>query len=79
MLNSRTSRTPSLMQLLCSLLPSAACYSFSLSSHIPGVNNLIADALLHFCWQEFWQLAPEAEPVAMSIPTQLLFDMTPTP
>ena len=76
MLNSRTSRTPSLMRLLHSILLSAALYSFSFSSHIPGVNNLIADALLHFHCQEFWQLAAEAQPVPMSISTQLLLGLT---
>ena len=34
MLNSRTSRTPPLMQLFCSLLLSAARYSFSFSSRL---------------------------------------------
>lgn len=80
MLNSRTSRTPSLMRLLSSLLLSAARYSFSFSSrHVPGVNNLIADALSRFHWQEFWHLAPEAQPIPTSIPNQLLLDLTPLP
>ena len=46
MLNSRTSRTPSLMRLLHSLLLSAARHSFSSSSrNIQGIDNLIADSL----------------------------------
>jgi len=79
-LNSRTSRAPSLMELLCSLLLSATCYSFSFSAqHIPGANNPIADALSHFYCQAFWQLAPEEEPVPTSIPIQLLLELTPSP
>ena len=47
MLNSRTSKIPSLMQLLRNLLLSAARYSFSFSAqHIPGVFNQIADVFL---------------------------------
>ena len=80
MLNSRTSKTPSLMRLLRSLLLSAARYSFSFSSrHVPGVNNLIADALSRFHWQDFRRLAPEAQPVPTSIPNQLLLDLTAVP
>ena len=80
MLNSRTSRTPSLMRLLSSLLLSAAHYSSSFSlRHVPGVNNLIADALSRFHWQEFWHLAPEAQPIPTPIPNQLLLDLTPLP
>ena len=78
LLNLRTSRTPSLMQPLRSLLLSSACYSFLfLRRHIPGVNNLIAEALLRFRWQEFQQLAPEVQLLLTSIPTQLLLDLTP--
>ena len=64
MLNSKTSRTPSLITLLRSLLLSAARYSFSFSSqNIPGVNNLIADSLSRFHWQGLQQLAPEEQHV----------------
>ena len=63
MLNSRTSKIPSLMQLLRNLLLSAARYSFSFSAqHILGVFNQIADSLSRFRWQEFRQLAPGAQP-----------------
>ena len=61
MLNSRTSKIPSLMHLLRNLLLSAARDSFSFSAqHIPGVFNQIADALSRFRRQEFRQLAPGA-------------------
>ena len=58
-LNTRTSKVPSLMQLLRSLLLTAAHHSFSFSArHVPGVNNQIADALSRFHWQDFRQLVP---------------------
>ena len=56
-LNSRTSKIPSLMQF------SAARCSFSFSGqHILAVLYQIADALSRFRWQEFRQLAPGAQP-----------------
>ena len=77
MLNSRTSKIPFLMQLLRTLLLSAARYSFSFSAqHIPGVFNQIADALSRFRWQEFRQLAPGAQPTPTPIPPQLLLQLT---
>ena len=75
-LNSRTSRTPSIMQLLCHLMLSAARDSFSFSAkHIPGINNQVTDALSHFRWQEFCQLAPAAQPSPTPIPPQLLLEL----
>ena len=81
-----TGWTPGLLGLLpswnscalCSCLLPAHSFSFS-AQHIPGANNPIADALSHFYCQEFWQLAPEAQPVPTSIPIQLLFELTPSP
>ena len=65
-LNTWTSKVPSLMQLLRSLLLSAARHSFSFSArHVPGVNNQIADALSRFRWQDFRQLVPDAQPPPM--------------
>ena len=77
MLNSRTSKIPSLMQLLRNLLLSAARYSFSFSAqYILGVFNQIADALSRFLWQEFRQLAPGAWPTPTPIPSKLLSELT---
>ena len=77
MLNSRTSKIPSLMQLFRNLLLSAVRYSFSFSAqHIPGVFNQIADALSRFRWQEFRQLAPGAQTTSTPIPPQLLSELT---
>ena len=62
-LNSRTSKIPSLMQFLRNLLFSAARCSFSFSGqHILAVLYQIADALSRFRWQKFRQLAPGAQP-----------------
>ena len=48
-LNSRTSKVPSLMRLLRHLLASAARFNFSFASlHVPVVLNNIADALSRF-------------------------------
>ena len=77
MLNSRTSKIPCLMRLLRNLLFSAACHIFSFSAeHVPGVNNQLADALSRFHWQEFRQLAPDAQPFPTLIPPQLLAELT---
>ena len=51
------------MQLLRSLLLSAARHSFSFSAqHVPSVNNQIAVALSRFRWQDFEQLGPDSQP-----------------
>ena len=79
-LNTRTSKVPSLMQLLRSLLLSAARHSFSFSArHVCGVNNQIADALSRFRWQDFRQLVPDAQPHPMWTPPELLAALTSSP
>ena len=79
-LNTRTSKVPSLIQLLRSLLLSAARHSFSLSArHVSGVNNQIADALSRFRWQDFRQLVPDAQPHPTWIPPELLAALTSSP
>ena len=76
-LTSRSSKTPSLMRRLRSLLMAAARFHFTFSSqHIPGVQNPIADALSRFNWQEFRRLAPHAQPCPVPIPQELLEDLT---
>ena len=75
-LNSRTSKIPVLVCLLCHLLASATHFNFSFASqHVPGVHNCIADALSCFHWQEFQRLAPKAQLLAVSIPPQLLEEL----
>ena len=78
-LNTRTSKVPVLMHLLRDLLFSAARFSFSFSAkHVPGIHNEIADALSRFRWQEFWRLAPQANPQPTPLP-QLLLDQLTSP
>ena len=75
-LNSRTSKIPSLMRLLRHLLASAARFNFSFASlHVPGVLNNIADALSRFHWQEFRRLAPKAQLLPVTIAPQLLEEL----
>ena len=75
--NSRTSKVPCLTRLLHSLLLAVARYSFTFSAqHVPGVTNQVADALSHFCWQQFRQLIAHAHPLPTSILPNLLTDLT---
>ena len=68
------------MQLLRTLLLSAARHSFSFSArHVPGVNNQIADALSCFRWQDLRQLVPDAQPHSTWIPPELLAALTSSP
>ena len=79
-LNTQTSRVPCLMRLLRSLLFSAAHHSFSFSSqHVPGVYNQLADTLSRFNWQEFWRLAPDAQPLPSLVPPEFLAYLTSPP
>ena len=69
----RSSKVPVLMHLLRELLLCAARFGFTFTScHVPGLQNKIADALSRFHWQEFRQLAPEAQPSPCQIPQPLL-------
>ena len=75
--NSRTSKVPCLMRLLCSLLLTAVRHSFTFSAqHVPGVTNQVADALSRFRWQKFRQLVPYAQLHPTPIPLDLLADLT---
>ena len=72
-LTHRTSKIPSIMHLLRNLLLVAARHNFSFSArHIPGVNNVIADALTRFNWQEFRRSAPSAISRPVPLPSQLV-------
>ena len=76
-LNSRTSKVPSLVHLLRHLLASGARFNFSFAlHHVPGVSNCIADALSCSHWQEFRQLASEAQLLPVPVPRQLLEELT---
>ena len=79
-LNSRTSKILDLMRLLRHLLASAARFNFFFSSqHVPGIHNSVADALSRFHWQKFRSLAPQAQLLPVSIPPQLLEELTSHP
>ena len=79
-LMTRTSKVPALMHLLRDLLLSAARWGFTCTAaRVPGVENTIADAISHFHWQEFRQLAPEAYLPPCPIPQLLLDSLTPPP
>ena len=74
--NSRTSKVPSLKQLLRSLLLAAACQSFTFSAqYAPGITNQVTDALSHIHWQEFRQMVPHAQLHPTLIPPDLLADL----
>lgn len=79
-LNSRTSKDPSIMLLLRSLLHCAAQSAFFFTAqHVPGVNNGIADALSRFRMQVFRSLAPAANKLPESIPAELVLALSPNP
>ena len=79
-LTTRTSKVPALMHLLRDLLFSAARWGFTFSAaHVPGDENIIADAISRFLWQEFRQLAPEAYSCPCPIPQLLLDSLIPPP
>lgn len=66
------------MHLLRDLLLSAACWGFSFSStHVPGIQNNVADAISCFRWQEIRRLAPEAQLIPCPIPQILLDSLIP--
>ena len=77
---SRTSKVPCIMQLLRHLLSGAARFNFTFTAqHIPGIHNNIADALSRFHWQEFRQLAPDAQLHLVPVPHQLWQLLIPPP
>ena len=72
-LQSGRSRDSNLMVLLCHLSMLAARHSFAfIACHIPGKSNAIADAVSHFQFQRFHDLAPDASPIATPVPPLVL-------
>ena len=77
-LSARTSKCSVLMYLLRDLLLSAGRWGFSFSaSHVPGVDNKVADAISRFRWQEFRHQAPEAQAAPCTVPQLLLDSLIP--
>ena len=71
-INSMTCKSEAVMRLVrcCTLL----CLKFNLvvkSSHVPGVNNTICDALSRLQMEKFRVLAPEAEEDPCPVPDHL--------
>ena len=75
-IKSGTSRSKTVMSLICSLYHVCIKHNFVVSAvHIPGVKNCIADALSRRLLQKFKTLAPTAEvqpttPILPLLPTQ---------
>ena len=75
-LNARTSHDPPMMHLLRSLLTAAVRFNFTfVAEYLPGKQNLIADALSRFHWQDFRHLAPGAHTHPINVPGQLLQEL----
>ncbi len=68
-LQSGTSKDVKIMHLVRALYLITAKYNFRVcASHIPGKTNRIADSLSRFNLQEFFRLAPNANPTPVEIP-----------
>ena len=75
-LQSGTSRAPTIMSLVCYLSLLAARHSFSFTaSPVRGKSNPIADSLSRFQFQRFRWLALHADSIPTPIPQQLLLDL----
>ena len=72
-LRSGRSHNSNLMVLLrhFSLLAARHFFAFT-ARHVPGKSNAIADAISHFEFQRFHQLAPYASPTATLVPPWVL-------
>ena len=76
-LQSGTSKDEKIMHLVRALYLITAKYNFRVcASHIPGKTNRIADSLSRFNLQEFFRLAPNANPTPVEIPESLLARLT---
>ena len=68
----KSSKHPAISDLLHRLFFVAATHNFSVAmSHLPGCNNIIADALSRNKLTEFFTLVPQAEPLPTQIPPEL--------
>ena len=65
------------MDLVRELFLLAAKYDFRIAAaHVPGKENLLADALSRFQLQEFFHLAPHATKIPVPIPQELQARLT---
>ena len=68
-INSKHSKSPRVMDLIRAITLQTLQYNFAFTaSHIPGLDNSIADSLSRFQMDRFRTLAPSASPTASAIP-----------
>ena len=71
-MNSGTSKHPFAMHLMRSLFFIAACFHFTISAtHIPGVDNVAADALSRIEFSRFFRQVPQAHHTPTPLPPEL--------
>ena len=67
------SKSPRIMDLVCSITLLTLINNFTISAtHIPGVDNAIADSLSRFQMDLFWTLAPTASHTPCIIPSSAM-------
>ena len=72
-LNSKSSKISKIMDLVRKITVQTLIHNFTLNSkHVPGLNNVIADALSRFQMTRFHQLAPTASSQPTVIPESLI-------
>ena len=68
-INSKHSKSPRVMDLIRAITLETLKYNFTFTAtHIPGLDNSIADSLSRFQMDRFRTLAPSASPTASTIP-----------
>ena len=72
-INSRHSKAPHIMDLLCFLVLLSMKHNFYVRArHVPGIVNEIADALSQFQDTRFRAVAPQADSTPCTIPPSLM-------
>ena len=68
-INSKHSKSPQVMDLVRAITLQTLSYNFTFNAtHIPGLQNSIADSLSRFQMDRFHSLAPLASPTPCIIP-----------
>ena len=68
-INSKHSISPQILDLVCSITLLTLINNFTVSTtHIPGLDNAIADSLSRFQVDRFWALAPTASLTPCVVP-----------
>ena len=72
-INSKHSKSPRIMDLVRSITLLTLSYNFTINAtHIPGLDNAIADSLSRFQMDRFRALAPTASPTPCVIPSSAM-------